>query len=141
MNLESLEQTLIELKHQELSAKELAELLAPVLDPVDFQDKSLMIKIPIDNLPSDAINRLYAYADWLRHLGAKNVVFLPRGAQVETIEFSKESYYTLKLDRGSLGKVEEILDWLRIAGADPDKVVVLGPEIEIKGEKNGNSEK
>jgi hypothetical protein len=139
MTLETIKRLITELNHAERSVDELAELLEPLLSPVDFQDKSLMIKIPTDNLPPDGINRLYAYADWLRHLGAKNVVFLPRGAEVETIQFSKEDYYSLRVSGDALSKVDEILDWLRIAGADPEKVVVLGPDCELKGENNGNS--
>jgi len=127
------------MRHKEIDAMQVAELLYPLFGPVDFQGKSLMIKIPTDNLPSDGINRLYAYADWLRHLGAKNVVFLPKGAEVETIQFSRDAHYSLKLRGESLSKVEEILDWLRIAGADPQKVVVFGPDCELKGDLNGDS--
>jgi hypothetical protein len=133
MDLETTKKFITELNHAEKTVEELAELIQPLLSPVDFQGLSLIIKVPTDNLPADGINRLYAYADWLRHLGAKNVVFLPRGAEVETIQFSKEQHYSLKLGGGALDKVDEILDWLRIAGADPDRVVVLGPDCELKG--------
>ena len=133
MDLQTLKKLITELKHSEKTVEELAELLHPLLSPVDFQGLSLIIKVPTDNLPADGINRLYAYADWLRHLGAKNVVFLPRGAEVETIQFLTEQHYSLRLSGAALGRVDEILDWLRIAGADPDKVVVLGPDCELKG--------
>lgn len=133
MQLSDLESILEKVEHNKLSAREVAELLVPFFSPIDFEGKSLLIKIKTDNLPPDTLNRLYAYADWLRHLGAKNVVFLPETATVSTEEFAKDRYYTVRFAQmPSSEKVAEIVDWLRIAGADPEKVVVLGTDCELE---------
>lgn len=137
MQLTDLESALEKMEYSKLSAGEISQLLLPLFEPIDFEGKSLVIKIKTDNLPPDTLNRLYAYADWLRHLGAKNVVFLPETATVSTEEFAKDRFYTVRFKQmPSSEKVAEIVDWLRIAGADPEKVVVLGTdcELEVKGE-------
>lgn len=112
----------------------LTDLLSPVFTPVDFFGKTLMIQIDMNGQPPDALNRLYAYGDWLRHMGAKNVIFLPKGSDVSVLELLPSKvvvvrFFDLMPDDA---KLAEYKDWFRIAGADPDKVIFLDRSTSVE---------
>ena len=141
MNRDDLKSILSKLSESDFSLEDSVDLLLPFFQPVDFQGRSLVVQIDTDHIPTDKIGRLYAYADWLRHLGAKNVVFMPKNSEVKTFEFSKDQHYLLRFEKPQSKMIEDVIDWLRIAGADPEKILVFGPDVNLlKGIDYGNSE-
>lgn len=118
----------------------LVRQLYPVFEPVDFEGKSLFIKVNSSPHSPDVLDRFYAYADLLRNMGAKNVVFLPMEAEVSVHELDLKKMVKVVFRDGlpPADQLEKYRDWFRIAGCDPNKVAfVADGDIEI-GEENGN---
>lgn len=119
--------------------EDLTTKLYPMFEGLDFQGKSLFVQVKTEGQPPDVLNRLYAYADWLRHYGAKNVVFLPKEAEVSVHELSESKTVVMRFlgKMPEVDKLNEYADWFRIAGADPKKVIFLPAEETVDVEKQG----
>lgn len=108
--------------------EKLVEALFPFMSTMDIVGKTFVMHIPMSGKLSDEeLNRCYAYADWIRKLGAKNVLFLPTGSYIKTMNFKPEDIAILKFDSElpEADVVHKYLDWIRIAREGVERVVVL----------------
>jgi len=64
----------------------LSDALYPLFKPVELEGKTVVVEIPIDGkIPDDLLQRYCAYIDFLQGMGAKNAVFIQRGAKLESL--------------------------------------------------------
>ena len=64
----------------------LADALYSLLKPVELDGKTIVIEIPIEGkIPDDLLQRYCAYINFLQDMGAKNAIFIQRGAKLEAL--------------------------------------------------------
>jgi hypothetical protein len=84
-------QGVIEHIHFETSlTKEQIELITnavyPLLKGLDIVNKTLVFEIPMNGtIPDDLLQRYCAYVDYLKQMGAKNVVFISKESKLESL--------------------------------------------------------
>lgn len=110
-------------------AEKLVDGVLPLIGPVDFKDKTFVVHIPMDGkLGEIQLKQCYAYADQIKAMGAKNVLFLPSGTVVYSVALKPEEVTVLS-SKEMLGheEVAQYTEWLRIArGGDGERIAILG---------------
>lgn len=83
----------------------LVDALYPIFHPVDLVGKTVVVNIPMDGaLPPGIMQKYYAYADFIKSMGAASVIFLQKGSELTAL--SDEQLKALGLRRLENGNSE-----------------------------------
>jgi hypothetical protein len=116
-------------------AEDVAKLLYPLFETVELQGKTPLIRL--EPRTEQQLDMLYFWADHIKAMGARSVLFLPLSAEIAILDLVGKSV-TLKLNATDPDMVHKYAEWVRVAGAEHVCVLQSGESLEI-GESNGNS--
>ncbi len=114
----------------------MAQLLYPLFESVIFQDKTPLIRL--EPRSQEHLDALYFYADHIKAMGARSVLFLPKDSEVTVLDLEGKSV-TLKVQSADPAELRKYGEWIRVAGAKHVFVLQSNETLEI-GESDGNYE-
>lgn len=75
----------------------ITDAVYPLLKGLDIANKTLVFEIPMNGtIPDDLLQRYCAYVDYLKDMGAKNVVFIGKGTKLESLTDRELERYGLR---------------------------------------------
>lgn len=113
----------------------MAQLLYPLFQTVDLTNKTPLIQLETQH--PDQLDRLYFWADHIKAMGARSVLFLPHDSKVTILDLEGKTV-TLKVQATDPELLLKYGEWVKVAGAKHVFVLQSGETLEIGENSDGN---